>query len=470
VSSLRTSAPAAEVETERAAEAVRARSKVRRTKTVQRKVTERIPDELGARIRKVRLDLGLSLAAVAGGDFSRAFLNQVELGRSRPSMRILQLIADRLHRPVEYFLQDPQNSMTALELTLAEAGTRIRQADAGRARVLMTEFLNRPHLPGDIRVRAQLLLAEALLKLGEAAAAIPILEDAIRAGQTMASSLVLVDLYDWMGRAHYLLRRPNEAGRWFDRALSAYETAGAADPVLNARVLGHRANLHYVAGQATEAIAGYEAAITAAGHVLDMQSLGGIYEGLALSLQQTGQLGRALGYAQRSLRLFETLNEVRMSAQLRNNMAEILLQQKRFREAEAQFLEGIAQLRAVGDHDLLPHLLSGAAEAALELDDHDSAEARIASALTAVAQSRDPLARLNVARIAGRIAHRFGDTQKARAHFEAALVVAKEIDSPLDRGRVLYDYAQALEADGDAAEAIVRYRQAYESRQALLGA
>src|SRR5207302_5837913 len=44
---------------------------------------------LGARIRRVRQAMGLSLAAVAGNDFSRAFLNQVELGRSRPSTRTL---------------------------------------------------------------------------------------------------------------------------------------------------------------------------------------------------------------------------------------------------------------------------------------------------------------------------------------------------------------------------------------------
>src|SRR5207247_10396574 len=87
------------------------------------------------------MELGLSLAGVAQKDFSRAFLNQVELGRARPSTRTLQIIAERLHRPVEYFLQDPQNSAAALEFRLAEAGTRLRQGDGERARQLMTELL-----------------------------------------------------------------------------------------------------------------------------------------------------------------------------------------------------------------------------------------------------------------------------------------------------------------------------------------
>ena len=86
-----------------------------------------IPDALGTRIRKARLELGLSLAQVAGTEFSRSFLNQVELGRARPSTRTLQVISDRLHRPLEFFLLDPKDSTTVVELLLAEAGTRLRQ-------------------------------------------------------------------------------------------------------------------------------------------------------------------------------------------------------------------------------------------------------------------------------------------------------------------------------------------------------
>ncbi|TMF86759.1 MAG: helix-turn-helix domain-containing protein, partial [Chloroflexi bacterium] len=53
-------------------------------------------ETLGQRIRRIRQDRGLSLAKVVRDDFSRAFLNQVELGKSRPSIRVLRIIAERL--------------------------------------------------------------------------------------------------------------------------------------------------------------------------------------------------------------------------------------------------------------------------------------------------------------------------------------------------------------------------------------
>ncbi len=412
------------------------------------------------------MELGLSLAAVVQKDFSRAFLNQIELGRARPSTRTLQIIAERLNRPIEYFLQEPNSSTTALEFQLAEAATRLRRGDGERARDLMIELLARPQVALETRARAQLILVEALLKLRDFPAAVEILKTAIIASEASRSRAMNVELYDRMGLAFYQQRQPHEAGRWWDKAINAYEDAGLTDPLLKARIVGHRANLHYVAGEPREAIAGYQAAIAAAEEILDVQMLGGIYEGLAMSYQKTGDLTRALDYAQRSLRLFETLQDVRMSAQLRNNMAEILLSQGRNDEAETLFLSGAEQLSRVGDRDLLPHLIAGSAEAALNRGDQALAAKRIGRALDATIGTSDSLAELVTRRVAGRVAAAAGDAEKAREHFERALELAEKLDSVTDTSRVAFDYAEVLEELGDEHEALARYRQAYWARHA----
>jgi len=424
------------------------------------------PDELGARIRKARQELKLSLAAVAGRDFSRAFLNQVELGRARPSTRTLQIIAERLQRPIEYFLQGAETSAPALELALVEGETRLRRGDGDGARALLEDLLQRRPLSLEVRTRAQSILAEAVMRTGQVQRALAILEEAIRSAETSGWAALTVELDDRMGTAYYLLRRPHEAGRWFERARAAYESAHLNDPLLLARILGHQANLHYVAGQPHEAILAYESAIRAAGDVLDMPRLAAIYEGLAVSHRLAGQLAPALGYAQRSLRLFETLQDVRMGAQLRHNMAEILIEQGRAREAEALFQEGAARLAEVGDRDLLPHLLAGAAEAALEQGGLARADTLLQQGLAAAAASADPLARISAERVGGRVAHAQGQRRAARAHFERALALAAKVESHLERSRVAYDYARVLEAEGQPAQAARHYREAYEARQA----
>lgn len=419
-------------------------------------------NSLGIRVRQARQALGLSLAAVAGKDFSRAFLNQIELGRAQPSTNTLRIIAERLQRPIEFFLADPDVSSAALELTLTEAETRLRQGDASRAEMLIRQLLDK-NIPIETLTRGRLILAAALQKRGAANESIAILEEAIKMAERNGWITLTTELYDAMGRAYYLLRRPRDAERWLERALERYESGGLKDPVLKARLLGQRANLHYVAGEPGEAIAAYQSAIAAAQQGLDMPALAGIYQGLALSFQQRRLFGRALTYAQRSLRIVETLEDVRMSAQLRHNMAEMLLQQGRTQEAERLYLEGAAQLESINDRQLLPLPLAGAAEAALELGAFDRARTLVRRALDAVEQSSDPLAMIASHRVAGRVLHAAGEYADSHDHFEKALKTASTVDSPELRARVTYDYACTLEDQGDAAGAAVRFRQAYES-------
>src|ERR671936_572561 len=97
----------------------------------------RAPSPLGRRIRRARQTLGLSLAAVAGKDFSRAFLNQVELGRAQPSTQTLRIIAQRLQQPMEYFRKEPGISTAAIVLANAEAQIGLYRVGASRAQSLM---------------------------------------------------------------------------------------------------------------------------------------------------------------------------------------------------------------------------------------------------------------------------------------------------------------------------------------------
>jgi transcriptional regulator with XRE-family HTH domain len=74
----------------------------------------------------------MSLARVSGGDFSRAFLNQVELGRSQPSTRVLRVIAGRLGTEVDYLLEGRLPAVER-ELALERARVLVARGEARRA-------------------------------------------------------------------------------------------------------------------------------------------------------------------------------------------------------------------------------------------------------------------------------------------------------------------------------------------------
>jgi transcriptional regulator with XRE-family HTH domain len=105
----------------------------------------------------------MSLAKVSGGDFSRAFLNQVELGRSQPSTRVLRVIAGRLGTEVDYLLEGRLPAMER-ELALEKARVLVARGHARRALAALATVVDSFDWP--LGTDARLCQAEALILLG----------------------------------------------------------------------------------------------------------------------------------------------------------------------------------------------------------------------------------------------------------------------------------------------------------------
>jgi len=129
-------------------------------------------ETLGQRIRRLRQGRGLSLAKVSGAEFSRAFLNQVELGRSQPSARVLRVIAGRLGTEVDYLLEGRLPNLDR-ELALERARVLVARGDHRRALVALAPALDASDWP--LGTDARLCQAEAMRLAGRADEAAAIL-------------------------------------------------------------------------------------------------------------------------------------------------------------------------------------------------------------------------------------------------------------------------------------------------------
>ena len=105
----------------------------------------------------------MSLAKVSRDDFSRAFLNQVELGRSQPSTRVLRVIAGRLGTEVDYLL-DGRLPGVERELALEQARVLVARGHARRALAALGTAVESLEWP--LGTDARLCKAAALRMLG----------------------------------------------------------------------------------------------------------------------------------------------------------------------------------------------------------------------------------------------------------------------------------------------------------------
>ncbi|GAC1658506.1 MAG: hypothetical protein NVS9B1_18530 [Candidatus Dormibacteraceae bacterium] len=120
-------------------------------------------ETLGERIRRLRTARGMSLAKIAGEDFSRAFLSQVELGHVRPSIRVLRVIANRLQKPVDYLLEGTMPRLDR-EVALEKARTALALGRHQDALAFLESALDAPEWP--LGVDARLCAGQAMLGLG----------------------------------------------------------------------------------------------------------------------------------------------------------------------------------------------------------------------------------------------------------------------------------------------------------------
>lgn len=63
--------------------------------------------ELGQLLRQARLDAGMSQRELCGDRISRNMLSQIENGSAHPSMETLTYLAEKLDKPVGFFLNEP---------------------------------------------------------------------------------------------------------------------------------------------------------------------------------------------------------------------------------------------------------------------------------------------------------------------------------------------------------------------------
>jgi transcriptional regulator with XRE-family HTH domain len=182
----------------------------------------------------------MSLSKVSLGDFSRAFLNQVELGRSQPSTRVLRVIAGRLGTEVDYLLEGRLPNLDR-ELALERARVLLARGQARRALTALGEAVDAADWP--VRTDARLCQAEALRAIGreEDAGAILAEERKVIAGHRDAHRLERLRALE-RGRAYSVGAGDLDSAvrahlRLADRALRAERGPDALEHYRAARVL-----------------------------------------------------------------------------------------------------------------------------------------------------------------------------------------------------------------------------------------
>ena len=142
--------------------------------------------ELGEKLRQARLAAGLSQRQLCGDVITRNMLSQIENGGASPSMSTLRYLAERLHKPVSFFLEE-EAVVSTNQRAMENAWAAYERGDVGTALEQLKEYrspdpvYDREHRL--LRALTLLTAAEKALKERRNLYARELLEQGVHAGE-----------------------------------------------------------------------------------------------------------------------------------------------------------------------------------------------------------------------------------------------------------------------------------------------
>jgi transcriptional regulator with XRE-family HTH domain len=304
-------------------------------------------ETIGQRLRRLRLDRGLSQREIAMPGVSYAYISRIEGGQRQPSLQALRLLAPRLGvsaEELETGRRVPQAAERELRVTDAELQLRL-DADLGAAEDVFRSLAADEETEPEIAARALAGLGLIAARQGDREAGVARLEEAIETGHLPPHERP--DVYEELSQAYSFTDKPGHAIVVLEGALDEVRAHASGDAALEARFMAYLACAYSDAGDAGRATRLLQDAAKKVEAVASPQARVRVYWSLArLAWWDAQDPDTALRYAREALALYRTTEDTRGLA-LAHVLNASLLNLEREWEKAARHLDR-AEVRRLG--------------------------------------------------------------------------------------------------------------------------
>jgi len=421
-------------------------------------------ESIGARLKRLRLQRGLSQRDLSSPGVSYAYISRIEAGARTPSVKALRKLAQKLGVSVEYLETGRDiREVDDRELRLADAELELRLSDDFRnAEQKLAEILAEATAAGDVgsALRARIALGLAAAQRGSHLEAVERLESAVT-DESAPAPQHRPDVYTTLGQSYAALGAPDRAVRLFESCLERVTEAVPEDVAPQIRYATFLSYALADSGEYERAADVVREALARADDGVDPYTRVRLYWSLARLRAMEGNSAEALEYIRSAIALLKATDDTLTLARAYLLAAGVELRDKSAREARRQ-LE-------------LAETLLGAAPQRLDLGMLRIGQSRLATlegdASVAVERARDALALLGdfhgdtqgaaVYALASALALQ-GDDTGANDAYRRAVDVLTAHGRRADAGEAALEWATFLRERGRDAEAEPILRRAYD--------
>ena len=413
---------------------------------------------VGERIRRARVQAGLTQAQVAEGRYTAAYISALERGLAKPSMAALTFLSGRLGVAVPDLVAGERPAIGRLEADLLLAsGTAQEALDR------YDELLDGAGEDRRLRAEVQRGRAEALCRLGRGGEAIRPAAEAAELFDGIGAKADAAWARYWLAGAQYLVENAAEARAILLQLLSEDRAGLAVAPDFRFRLLTQLGNVEAWDGEAARGLTYMEEARALLGDS-SLRQRAAFLSSLALQYRLVGDLERSIRVGHESLALYREAHAELEEAALENNIAITFIGLGNTTRAEDHLGRARALAERHGDPQLLAEVAEAEGRLALARGDHERAIERANAALAAgdgnVTFTAGVEAHLTIARVAAKRR----DRELAEKEFSTAADVLRAHGSRSRLREVLAEWADLRTTWGDVGGANVLYAEALGRR------
>lgn len=424
-------------------------------------------ETIGQRLRRLRVERGLSQRELSEPGVSYAYISRIEAGTRQPSVKALRKLARKLGVAAAYLETGSEISAEEqLEMRLADAELQLRlNEDPESAEQRLRELLAEATEWGDraAATRARIALGNAALERGRPDEAVALLERA--AEQEDVRPGTRLDVFSELGRAYAMRGDPKKAIELFERCLGEVERE---EPENMAARVRYATYLSYALSDAGEIDRAQDVLSDILGESDELGDAGmqvKLYWSLARLAYMRGQHAASLDYARRALALVEATEDTVQLGRAHLMCGVILVKQENAEGAQRHFARAEALFGARPNPTDLAYLRTEQAKAALQLQRAEEAARRAREALELLGDT-DPTEQGAAWQVLGEALELQGELpaaieafSRSAAAYEGAVKLTDAVQAHRARGRVLRAAGregEALDALDAAADAAVR--------------
>ena len=422
---------------------------------------------LAARVRRARVERGLTQLQLADGRCSKEYVSQIERGKTRPTAETISWLAEKLGVDSLYLERGVISGDYARGEALVARAEELIGAKKHREAVdTLTGFVACPEAP-ELQFRA--LLAEGWGRMydGQLERAASLLEQAqALAEEPPFGPVDQAEVLFRLGCCRYKLSSIGAAIGDFDLALRRVDASGQPCFRLRADVLGWRARCHRRQRDWESARDDIQRALELA-EVLDDPELEAntLFQG-SLVAEREGHWPLARRLAERAHELYEQLgDDVNVGRQL-NNLGGFEFLLGNTERAVERMQQALELARRIGSAPDAAQALCSLAEVELSTGDDELAEQHTREALVLLDGRDDFIDVIGTAELRlGKSLVAQGRFEEAAAAFAAAEKTFTRMQSASHLAAVWTAQGELAAARGDMTEAVACYRHAAETLQ-----